>query len=137
MGSTLELKLNVVANAAALAGEMQKLGFKLVSDGTDNHLMLVDLKNKGVNGSKVEKVCELASITLNKNTVPGDKSAMNPSGLRIGSPAMTSRGCTEDDFRRVAQFLNRAVDIALEVSYYGCIESQNPTSTKILERLNL
>ncbi|EEQ98443.1 serine hydroxymethyltransferase, putative, partial [Perkinsus marinus ATCC 50983] len=54
--------------------------------------MLVDLKNKGVNGSKVEKVCELASITLNKNTVPGDKSAMNPSGLRIGSPAMTSRG---------------------------------------------
>ncbi|KAF4647501.1 Cytochrome B translational activator protein cbs2, partial [Perkinsus chesapeaki] len=104
----------VVANAAALASEMHKLGFSVVSGGTDNHLMLVDLKNKGVNGSKVEKVCELASITLNKNTVPGDKSAMNPSGLRIGSPAMTSRGCTEEDFRRVAHFLDRAVNIASE-----------------------
>ncbi|KAF4758220.1 Serine hydroxymethyltransferase, cytosolic, partial [Perkinsus olseni] len=110
-----EYQEQVVANAAALATEMQKFGFNLVSGGTENHLMLVDLKNKGVNGSKVEKVCELASITLNKNTVPGDKSAMNPSGLRIGSPAMTSRGCTEEDFRRVARFLNRAVDIALEV----------------------
>ncbi|KAF4736786.1 Serine hydroxymethyltransferase, cytosolic, partial [Perkinsus olseni] len=110
-----EYQEQVVANAAALATEMQKLGFNLVSGGTENHLMLVDLKNKGINGSKVEKVCELASITLNKNTVPGDRSAMNPSGLRIGSPAMTSRGCTEEDFRRVARFLNRAVDIALEV----------------------
>lgn len=87
----------------------------LVSGGTDNHLVLVDLRAKGVNGNKSEIVCEQASLVLNKNTIPGDKSAMNPNGLRLGTPAMTSRGLVEEDFTRVGEFIGQAVDIAVEV----------------------
>merc|ERR1711920_1157377 len=90
-------------------------GFNLVSGGTDNHLLLIDLRSKGVNGSKGETICELASLVLNKNTIPGDKSAMNPNGLRVGTPAMTSRGLMEEDFVRIGQFIGEAVDIAGEV----------------------
>jgi len=63
----------------------------------------------------VEKVCELSNIALNKNTVPGDKSAMNPGGIRVGSPAMTTRGCLVDDFQQIAAFIDDAVRIALDV----------------------
>lgn len=73
-------------------------GFDLVSNGTDNHLVLVDLRSKGIDGARLEKVLELANLTCNKNTIPGDKSAVNPSGLRLGAPAMTSRGFLENDF---------------------------------------
>lgn len=105
----------VMKNAQAFAGSLTSQGFDLVSGGTDNHLLLVNLRSKGVNGSKAETICEQASIVLNKNTVPGDKSAMNPSGLRVGTPAMTSRGLLEDDFTRVGEFLGEAVNIACEV----------------------
>merc|ERR1712176_838704 len=105
----------VMKNAKALGESLQKCGFDLVSGGTDNHLVLIDLRSKGVNGSKAETVCEMASLVLNKNTIPGDKSAMNPSGLRVGTPAMTSRGLREDDFTRVGTFLGEAVGIASEV----------------------
>lgn len=74
----------VMSNSQALAGAMQKLGYQLVSGGTDNHLCLVDLRDKKVNGAKVEKVLELVNVALNKNTVPGDLSAMNPGGIRMG-----------------------------------------------------
>jgi glycine hydroxymethyltransferase len=69
-----------------------------VSGGTDNHLILVDLKNKGADGSRVECVFEMANIYINKNTVPGDKRPLYPSGIRLGSPAMTTRGCGLKDF---------------------------------------
>merc|ERR1712193_529520 len=90
-------------------------GLTLVSGGTDNHLHLIDLRSKGVNGSKGELVCEQTSIVLNKNTIPGDKSAMNPNGLRVGTPAMTSRGLLEEDFKQVGEFIAEAVDIAADV----------------------
>jgi len=86
-----------------------------VSGGTDNHLLLINLRSKGVNGSKAEAVCEMASIVLNKNTIPGDKSAMSPNGLRVGTPAMTSRGLVEEDFVKIGDFIGGAVDIAAEV----------------------
>lgn len=105
----------VMKNAQSFAGSLTSQGFDLVSGGTDNHLLLVNLRSKGVNGSKAEVVCERASIVLNKNTVPGDKSAMNPSGLRVGTPAMTTRGLDEQDFVRVGEFLGEAVNIASEV----------------------
>merc|ERR1719461_1321679 len=89
--------------------------FNLVSGGTDNHLLLIDLRSKGVNGNKSELVCEQASIVLNKNTIPGDKSAMNPNGLRVGTPAMTSRGLVEADFARVGELIGDAVDVAAEI----------------------
>merc|ERR1740138_1621753 len=104
----------VMKNAKALGESLQGRGFDLVSHGTDNHLVLLDLRSKGVNGSKSEWVCEQASIVLNKNTIPGDKSAMNPNGLRLGAPAMTSRGLMEEDFAKVGEFIAEAVDIAVE-----------------------
>merc|ERR1712135_93385 len=66
-------------------------------------------------GSKVEKVCEAASISLNRNTVPGDASALSPGGVRIGAPAMTTRGCTTEDFKKIAEFLDRCASIALDI----------------------
>ncbi len=75
--------------------------------GTDNHMVLVDLRPKEIDGSRVERVLELAHIAANKNTVPGDKSAMVPSGLRVGTPALTSRGFIEEDFVQVAEYIDR------------------------------
>jgi len=105
----------VLANSRAMANKLTSLGYKLVSGGTDNHLMLVDLRDKGVDGARVERVLELANMHCNKNTVPGDKSALTPSGLRIGTPAMTSRGLGEADFEAVAVFLDRGIKLAAEI----------------------
>merc|ERR1719434_466693 len=83
----VEYSKNVVANAQSLADALKAKGHKLASDGTDNHLILWDLRPHGLTGSKVEKVCEAASMSLNRNTVPGDASALSPGGVRIGAPA--------------------------------------------------
>ena len=112
-----EYQKTVLLNAKALAERLGKpkekggLGYTVVSGGTDNHLVLIDLKNKGVDGARVERVLELVGVASNKNTVPGDKSAMRPGGLRMGSPAMTTRGLLPDDFTRVAEIVDRAVTI--------------------------
>ena len=87
------------------------LGYTLVSGGTDNHLVLVDLKPSGVDGARAQSVLDLASVTVNKNSVPGDKSAIIPGGVRIGTPALTTRGFKEDDFVKVADFLDRCVGL--------------------------
>ena len=105
----------VLSNCQAFAGRLNELGYSLVSGGTDNHLVLVDLRPKGVDGSRVERVMELAHIAANKNTVPGDKSALVPGGLRMGTPALTTRGFKEEDFVQVANLVDRAVGIAQEV----------------------
>lgn len=110
-----EYQKTVLANSAALAERLGEsisnggLGYNIVSGGTDNHLVLVDLKNRGVDGARVERVLELCGVASNKNTVPGDKSALKPGGLRLGTPAMTSRGFQPEDFRRVAEIVDRAV----------------------------
>ena len=90
-------------------------GYKLVTDGTDNHLVLWDLRPCGLTGSKMETICDMLHITLNKNAVFGDASALAPGGCRIGAPAMTSRGLKENDFEKIADFLHKAVELALEV----------------------
>merc|ERR1719163_1111287 len=105
----------VVTNAQTLAEALKAKGHKLASDGTDNHLVLWDVRPHGLTGSKVEKVCELASITLNRNAVHGDASALSPGGVRIGAPAMTTRGCSEAEFKQIAEFLHRCCMIALKV----------------------
>jgi glycine hydroxymethyltransferase len=102
----------VVANCQALSQRMTELGYSIVSGGTDNHLILVDLKPNSIDGARVQTVLDLVSITLNKNSVPGDKSAMVPGGMRIGTPALTTRGFKEEDFVQVANFIDRAVKIA-------------------------
>eukprot|EP00405_Crypthecodinium_cohnii_P010436 CAMPEP_0206442102 /NCGR_PEP_ID=MMETSP0324_2-20121206/13636_1 /ASSEMBLY_ACC=CAM_ASM_000836 /TAXON_ID=2866 /ORGANISM="Crypthecodinium cohnii, Strain Seligo" /LENGTH=816 /DNA_ID=CAMNT_0053909909 /DNA_START=84 /DNA_END=2534 /DNA_ORIENTATION=- len=105
----------VVSNSQSLAATLMEKGHKLASDGTDNHLVLWDLRPHGLTGSKLEKVCELASISLNRNAVHGDASALSPGGVRIGAPAMTTRGCSTDDFKQIALFLDRCCQIALKV----------------------
>lgn len=85
----------------------------MVCTGTDNHIVLVNLRPQGVDGSRVEYVMELAHIAANKNTVPGDVSAMVPGGLRMGSPALTSRGFIEQDFEQVAEFVDRYGQLAV------------------------
>merc|ERR1712124_36039 len=111
----VEYSKKVVANAQALAETLKEKGHKIASDGTDNHLVLWDLRPHGLTGGKVEKVCEAASISLNRNCVHGDASALSPGGVRIGSPAMTTRGCGADDFKKIALFLDRCCQIALSV----------------------
>lgn len=113
----VEYQKQVLKNCTRLATELTKMGYKLVSGGTDNHLVLIDVRSsRGVDGARVERILELACIATNKNTVPGDTSALNPGGIRMGTPALTSRGLTEDDFAKVAHFFDRAVNIAIKLS---------------------
>ena len=112
----------VKKNSKALADELMKQGYSLVSNGTDNHLMLWNLNPQKITGSKMEKLYEIAEITVNKNTVPGDKSAMTPGGLRLGTPALTTRGFEEKDFREVAKFLHRGVQEGLKIQSAGAVK---------------
>jgi len=111
----------VLANCSIMVNTLKEKGIAIVSGGSDNHLALIDLRNRSGNitGNQVEKVCELAGIVLNKNTVPGDTSAINPSGLRIGTPAMTTRGAIEEDFKQVAKFIVSAIDITSRIVQNG------------------
>jgi glycine hydroxymethyltransferase len=102
-------------NAKACAEALKEKGHKIVTDGTDNHLVLWDLRPYDITGSKMEELLTKAHITANKNAVFGDANAMSPGGLRVGAPAMTSRGAKESDFRQIAEFLDRGVKIALEI----------------------
>jgi glycine hydroxymethyltransferase len=115
---TPEFKLyqeQVIKNAKAMEVELKKLGYKLVADGTDSHMVLVDLRPKSVDGARIEAVLEQVNIACNKNAVPGDKSALTPGGIRIGAPAMTSRGLGEEDFKRVAKYIDECIKISKEV----------------------
>ncbi|WP_395673793.1 serine hydroxymethyltransferase [Phenylobacterium sp.] len=101
----------VIANARALADSLQAAGFKIVSNGTDSHLMLVDLTPKNVSGADAEQALERAGITTNKNSIPGDPlPAMQTSGLRVGTPAGTTRGFGEAEFRQVGKWIGEVLD---------------------------
>lgn len=100
----------VISNSKALGAALTSRGYTLVTGGTDNHLVLWDLRPEGITGSKMEKACDVCHITLNKNAVIGDVSAMTPGGVRIGSPAMTSRGLLEADFEKIASFLHEVLE---------------------------
>lgn len=135
-----EYQQQVLKNAKAMAKALSESGYSMVSGGTDNHLVLLDLRPKGIDGARVEKVLEMASITANKNTCPGDKSALKPGGLRLGVPALTSRDFKENDFVKVVEFLDRGVKIALEAQhatgdvmkdFLSYIESNAETKAKI------
>ncbi len=103
----------IVANAKALAEELNARGFDLVSGGTDNHLILIDLTNKEITGKKAAKALDRAGIELNYNTVPFDpRKPFSPSGIRLGTPAITSRGMKEAEMKDVGRFIDEAVDAA-------------------------
>lgn len=100
----------VVKNAATLADALMERGFNIVSGGTDNHLMLVDLQNLDLTGKEVEKLLDSVHITANKNTVPNDpKSPFVTSGIRLGTPAITTRGAKEEDMIVIADAIKAAV----------------------------
>ncbi|KGK35330.1 hypothetical protein JL09_g5520, partial [Pichia kudriavzevii] len=110
-----QYQADIVKNASIFADALKTKGFDLVSGGTDTHLILVDLRSKGIDGARVEAVLERVNIAANKNTVPGDKSALFPSGLRVGTPAMTTRGFLGEEFKLVADFMDKAVKIAIDL----------------------
>ncbi|HSB92503.1 MAG TPA: serine hydroxymethyltransferase, partial [Flavitalea sp.] len=100
----------VVSNAQAMASAFSKRGYDIVSGGTDNHLMLIDLRNKNISGKKAEQVLGKADITLNKNMVPfDDKSAFVTSGIRVGVPAITTRGLLENHMEIVVDLIDRSL----------------------------
>lgn len=105
----------VKSNARILAKTLQEYGYKIVTDGTDNHIVLWDLRPLNLTGSKMEKICEYVNITLNKNSVYGDKSAMTPGGVRIGTSALTTRGFKENDFKIIGELLHETCKLAINI----------------------
>ncbi len=100
----------IVKNSKALAEELIKYGFTLVSGGTDNHLILIDLRNKGIVGKEAQLRLEKAGITINKNTIPYDPNPpFNPSGIRLGTPAITTRGMEEKEMKKIAFWINEVI----------------------------
>ncbi len=107
----------VVSNAVAMADELTKLGYRIVSGGTDNHCFMVDVSEKGINGVQAQHALDLVGITVNKNAIPFDKgTTFKPSGIRIGTPAVTTRGMREEDVRQVAVFIDRCICILANAS---------------------
>ena len=101
----------IVENAKTLGEELQRLGYRLVSGGTDNHLMLVDVGAKGITGRQAEQICDKVHITVNRNTIPYDeRPPLQGSGIRVGTPALTTRGMGPEEMRTVAGFIARALE---------------------------
>ncbi len=100
----------IVKNSKELARELQNKGYDIVSNGTDNHMFLVDLTNKNITGKEAEELLEKSGITANRNAVPGDpRSPLDPSGLRVGTPGVTTRGMKEKEMRKIASLIDMAV----------------------------
>ena len=111
----VEYIAQVKRNAVVLADSLRAFGYKIVTDGTDNHLVLWDARPTGLSGAKLEKLFEACDISVNKNSVVGDTSAVSPGGIRLGTPAMTTRGMVEEDMRSTAQLLHEVVQIGLAI----------------------
>ena len=105
----------VIKNAKQLEHSFKDRGYKLVTNGTDNHMVLLDLKPLSLDGARVEAVLEQVNIACNKNTTPGDKSALTPCGIRIGAPAMTSRGMGEKDFDRIVGYIDQCIKLCQKI----------------------
>uniref|UniRef100_A0AC35TTK6 Serine hydroxymethyltransferase n=1 Tax=Rhabditophanes sp. KR3021 TaxID=114890 RepID=A0AC35TTK6_9BILA len=112
----VEYSKQVIVNAKTLSDRLTELGYNIVTGGTDNHLLLVDLRAKKLEGARIESVLDLAHIACNKNTCPGDVSAFKPSGIRLGTPALTSRRFKSEDFVEVANFIDEAIQVYVKHS---------------------
>ena len=100
----------VIKNAKTLAESLMSMGFNIISGGTDNHLMLVDLRTKNITGKEAQESLDAVGITCNKNTVPyDDKGPMITSGIRLGTPALTTRGMKENEMKLIAELINKVV----------------------------
>jgi glycine hydroxymethyltransferase len=115
----------IVANAQSLAAALASAGFDIVSGGTDNHLMLVDLRNRGLTGKVAEKALDAAGITVNKNTVPREtQSPFVTSGIRIGTPAVTTRGMKEAEMREIAAMIDRVLSAPEDPALASAVSSE-------------
>ncbi|XP_075973700.1 serine hydroxymethyl transferase isoform X1 [Anticarsia gemmatalis] len=112
----VEYQKQVVKNAQRLCEGLKSRGYDIATGGTEVHLILVDMRSAGLTGAPAERILELCSIACNKNTVPGDKSALHPSGIRLGTPALTTRGLKEADIDRVVDFIDKSLKIAQQVT---------------------
>lgn len=135
---TPEFKLygnQIAKNAKTLSKELISLGFNLVTGGTDNHLMVVDLNNKDISGKQAEKALSTAGITVNKNTVPFDpRSPFDPSGIRLGTPALTTRGMKENEMKQIAVWIDEAVKNSTNEKY---LKNLHETITKFTKNFPL
>ncbi len=114
----------VIANARAIAAALSSLGFKIVSGGTDNHLLLVDLRSKGLTGKVAEEALDKAGITVNKNTVPKEtQSPFVTSGIRIGTPAVTTRGMGVTEMARIATLINTVLESPADVAVHAQVRA--------------
>src|SRR5438067_1613183 len=112
----------MIANARTVAHELARHGFRIVSGGTDNHLLLVDVMSRGVTGKQAEQALDKAGITVNKNMIPFDQRApLDPSGIRVGTPALTTRGMKEAEMRQIAGWMGEVLS--------------SPTVTAVQERV--
>lgn len=111
-----DYQVQIIKNARALCDGLLQRGYSISTGGTDVHLVLVDLRPAGITGARAEYILEEISIACNKNTVPGDKSALNSSGIRLGTPALTTRGLTEPDMARVVDFIDRGLQLSKEIT---------------------
>ena len=111
----IEYSKQVIKNCQKICEILIEKGYKVATGGTDTHLLLWDLRTTNISGSKMEYICDLVDISLNKNTVNGDKSAFKPGGVRIGTPALTTRGMKEKEMIVVTDFLIKALKIAKEI----------------------
>jgi len=111
----VEYSKQVITNAKFLSKCLKEYNFDILTDGTDNHIVMVNLKNKGITGSKFEKLAEMCNVSVNKNAIVTDKSALSPSGIRLGTPAMTTRGFKENEFKFVANILNKICDLTIKI----------------------
>lgn len=121
----------IVKNARALADGLMRRGFKIVSGGTDTHLMLVDLRNKRLTGDVAEEVLDKAGITVNKNSIPHDpEKPFVTSGIRLGTPALTTRGMKEEEMERIAELIMDAVDHRYDDFYLAGLRKEVLRLTK-------
>jgi len=115
----------IVKNAKALAEELLNHDVKLISGGTDNHLILVDLTNRGITGKEAEEALDQANITCNKNMIPFDpRTPFNPSGIRLGTPALTTRGMKEDQMKQVGRFIAQVISNMGDESVYAQVKAK-------------
>ncbi|XP_063362193.1 serine hydroxymethyltransferase isoform X2 [Cydia amplana] len=136
----VEYQKQVIKNAQRLCAGLVALGYDIATGGTDVHLALVDVRGAGLSGARAERVLELCGVACNKNTVPGDRSALNPSGIRLGTPALTTRGFKEEHMDRVVDYIDKALKLGQEVTkisgpkladFNKVIEENNDVKSKV------
>jgi glycine hydroxymethyltransferase len=115
----VDYQSQVLKNSKLMSEMFLEKGYKLMTGGTENHMILMTLKGQGVDGAQVEFLLNEMDITINKNTVKGDTSALRPSGLRLGSPPMTTRGCKEQEFKEIVDFVHEGIQITKDLSKEG------------------